>query len=164
MPTMAQVSKTMRIVETMRARLEGVLVIDYVPADYYATYPKACMGGWGRAGFNVPFRVRYCRATPQKPLRTSPLITSGRRPLGEIGYDGSAFNAFRGDGWMPELCKSCERKDIDFGGCRCQAVALVGDASATDPVCFKSPHRHAVDHRVVESPPPSCRYRRRYLP
>ncbi|GEC17057.1 pyrroloquinoline quinone biosynthesis protein PqqE [Nitrobacter winogradskyi] len=150
MPTMDQVAKATSIVETMRARLEGVLVIDYVPADYYATYPKACMGGWGRAGFNVTPSGRVLPCHAAETIKHLAFDNVRARPLGEIWYNGGAFNAFRGDGWMPEPCRSCERKDIDFGGCRCQAMALAGDASATDPVCRKSPHRKAVDRRIID--------------
>ena len=95
-------------------------------------------------------RIRSCHAA--ETIKHLAFDNVRTRPLGEIWYDGSAFNAFRGDGWMPELCKSYERKDIDFGGCRCQAMALVGDASATDPVCLKSPHRRTVDRRVSSRP------------
>ena len=150
MPTMDQVARATSIVETMRARLEGVLVIDYVPADYYATYPKACMGGWGRAGLNVTPSGQVLPCHAAETITHLAFDNVRTRPLGEIWYNGSAFNAFRGDGWMPEPCRSCERKEIDFGGCRCQAMALVGDASATDPVCRKSPHRKAVDQRTID--------------
>jgi len=85
MPTMAQVSKATRIVETMRAHLEGALVIDYVPADYYATYPKACMGGWGRAGFNVTPSGQVLPCHAAETINTSPLITSGRVPSARFG-------------------------------------------------------------------------------
>jgi pyrroloquinoline quinone biosynthesis protein E len=149
MPTMAQVSEAAKIVETMRARLEGVLVIDYVPADYYATYPKACMGGWGRAGLNVTPSGQVLPCHAAETIRHLSFDNVRSRPLREIWYDGSAFNAYRGDDWMTDLCRTCERKDIDFGGCRCQAMALAGDASATDPVCRKSPHRQAVERRTV---------------
>ncbi len=150
MPTMDQVARATSIVETMRARLEGVLVIDYVPADYYATYPKACMGGWGRAGLNVTPSGQVLPCHAAETITHLAFDNVRTRPLGEIWYNGSAFNAFRGDGWMPEPCRSCERKEIDFGGCRCQAMALVGDASATDPVCRKSPHRKTVDRRTID--------------
>lgn len=163
MPTLAQVSKAMKIVETMRLHLEGTLVIDYVPADYYATFPKACMGGWGRTGFNVTPSGQVLPCHAAETIKHLTFDNVRTRPLGEIWYDGNAFNAFRGDSWMQEPCKGCERKDIDFGGCRCQAMALVGDASATDPVCSKPPHRKAVDRRTindVETPAPPFRYRR----
>lgn len=164
MPTVAQVSRATKTVETMRARLEGVLVIDYIPADFYATYPKACMGGWGRAGFNVTPSGQVLPCHAAETIKHLVFDNVRAHPLGEIWYDGDAFNAFRGNGWMPELCRSCDRKDIDFGGCRCQAMALVGDASATDPVCLKSPHRPAVDQLIIEAPAPPFRYRGRYQP
>jgi pyrroloquinoline quinone biosynthesis protein E len=167
MPTMAQVSTATKIVETMRVHLEGVLVIDYVPADYYATYPKACMGGWGRTGFNVTPSGQVLPCHAAETIKHLSFDNVRARPLSEIWYDGSAFNAYRGDDWMPELCRSCERKDIDFGGCRCQAMALVGDASETDPVCLKSPHRRAVDQRTIDNidaPNPSFHYRGRVRP
>jgi len=141
MPTREQFLKTNAFVEDSRKRLEGIIVIDYVGADHHATYPKACMGGWGRTGLNVTpsGRVLPCHAAETIP---SLVFDNARdRPLADIWYNGSAFNAYRGDSWMPDLCRTCERKEIDFGGCRCQAMALAGDAAATDPVCVRSPLR-----------------------
>ena len=141
MPTREQFLRTNAFVEDSRKRLEGIIVIDYVGADHHATYPKACMGGWGRTGLNVTpsGRVLPCHAAETIP---SLVFDNARdRPLADIWYNGSAFNAYRGDSWMPDLCRTCERKEIDFGGCRCQAMALAGDAAATDPVCVRSPLR-----------------------
>ncbi|MCB1311228.1 MAG: SPASM domain-containing protein, partial [Sedimentitalea sp.] len=70
------------------------------------------------------------------------------RPLSEIWYRGEAFNAYRGDDWMQEPCRSCARKTEDFGGCRCQAMALAGDPAATDPVCIRSPLHGALQARA----------------
>jgi pyrroloquinoline quinone biosynthesis protein E len=139
MPTREQVRKTGETVRAARERLKGRLVIDYVPADYYATYPKACMGGWASTSLNVApdGQVLPCHAAHTIPSLTFENVRD--RPLAEIWTQSSAFNAFRGDGWMREPCRSCERKDIDFGGCRCQAMALAGDAAATDPACSRSP-------------------------
>jgi pyrroloquinoline quinone biosynthesis protein E len=53
------------------------------------------------------------------------------------------MNAFRDERWMPEPCRSCPERARDFGGCRCQAFLLLGDAAATDPACELAP-RHAV--------------------
>ena len=126
-----------------RERLRGTLVIDYVPADYHATYPKPCMGGWGSTGLNVTpeGKVLPCHAAETIPSLHFDNVRD--RPLAEIWYDGAAFNAFRGDDWMSPTCKACPRKDVDFGGCRCQAMAVVGDPAATDPVCVKSPDHAA---------------------
>lgn len=122
-----------------RARLKGTLVIDYVPADYHSDYPKRCMGGWCTTGLNV---------TPEGlalPCHAAQTITSLEfdnvrdRALADIWYKGAAFTAYRGEDWMQEPCKSCDRRKLDFGGCRCQAMALAGDAAAADPVYVKSP-------------------------
>ena len=102
------------------------------------------MGGWGRRSLNVTPSARCCPAMP--PSRF-PGWNSGRcasTRSREIWANSPAFNAFRGTDWMPEPCRSCERRDIDFGGCRCQAFALTGDARATDPVCHLSPRHQEV--------------------
>ncbi len=144
MPTEEQVRRTTETVNRARETLRGVLVIDYVPGDYFATYPKPCMGGWGRIGLNVDpsGTVLPCHAAQTIPALTFENVRD--KSLEEIWYRGAAFNAFRGTEWMQEPCRSCERKAIDFGGCRCQAMAIAGDASATDPVCAKSPLRARV--------------------
>ena len=144
MPTREQAREAGRIVAEARARLKGILVIDYVPADHHADYPKPCMGGWGSTGLNVTpdGRVMPCHAAHTIPGLVFP--TAPATPLREIWYDSPAFNAFRGTGWMQEPCRSCERRTIDFGGCRCQAMAFAGDPRAADPVCVKSPHHAAL--------------------
>ncbi len=132
-------------VDAERERLHGELVIDFVTPDWFADYPKACMGGWGSTGLNITPAgdVLPCHAAETIPSLSFANVT--KASLSEIWYDDPAFNAFRGTDWMPELCQSCERRDIDFGGCRCQAMAILGDPAATDPVCRKSPNRAAVD-------------------
>lgn len=149
MPTLDQAREADAIVAEARERLKGTLVIDYVRADYHNDYPKRCMGGWGSTGLNVaPDGV----VLPCHAAQTIPWLTFDRvqdKPLRDIWYGGAAFNAYRGTDWMPEPCASCERKTIDFGGCRCQAMALVGDAGATDPVCIRSPHHAALQARAA---------------
>lgn len=139
MPTRAQAEEATRIVAAARKRLKGVLVIDFVPADYHSDYPKRCMGGWGTTGLNVTPEglVLPCHAAQTIPSLTFDTVMD--RPLSEIWYEGAAFNAYRGEDWMQDPCKTCDRRKLDFGGCRCQAMAIAGDASATDPVCIKSP-------------------------
>jgi pyrroloquinoline quinone biosynthesis protein E len=148
MPTKEQVLKTNAFVDEARKRLEGIIVIDYVPADHHSTYPKACMGGWGRTGLNVTpsGKVLPCHAAESIPSLSFETVRD--MPLADIWYESPAFNAYRGDSWMPELCQSCDRKAIDFGGCRCQAMALAGNASATDPVCIRSPMRQLLVERA----------------
>ena len=139
MPTREQAREATALVAEASARLKGSLVIDYVPADYHEDYPKRCMGGWGTSGLNITpeGRVLPCHAAETIPHLTFENVAE--RSLRDIWYESAAFNAYRGTDWMQEPCASCERKTSDFGGCRCQALALVGDASATDPVCIKSP-------------------------
>jgi len=86
--------------------------------------------------------VLPCLAAAQLPGLDIPSVR--QQPLGEIWYDSAAFNLFRGTDWMPEPCHSCALRDVDFGGCRCQAYQLIGDPAATDPVCRLSPHHHLV--------------------
>ncbi|MDZ5695832.1 pyrroloquinoline quinone biosynthesis protein PqqE [Chelativorans sp. M5D2P16] len=139
MPSRAAIEREIEIVEAARIRLRGVLNIDFVPPDYYAIYPKPCMGGWARDAFAV---APDGTVLPCHSAQTIPTLTFerfGERSLSEIWADSPAFTAFRGTDWMQEPCRSCERREIDWGGCRCQAMAIAGDAAATDPVCSKSP-------------------------
>ena len=163
MPKRAQVEAAMRAVEEARERLKGVLVIDAVVPDYYARYPKPCMGGWGRQSLNVTpsGKVLPCHAAETIPgLEFWNVREHG---LAEIWARSPAFAAFRGTGWMPEPCRSCERRERDWGGCRCQALALAGDAAATDPACHLSPfHAHilALAERDAEADVEDYDYRR----
>jgi pyrroloquinoline quinone biosynthesis protein E len=145
MPTRDQVERAVSVVETLRRQHQGRIVIDAVVPDYYARYPKACVGGWGRRSLNVTpsGRVLPCHAAESIPGLEFWSVRD--RPLAEIWQYSPAFQAFRGTDWMPEPCASCPRRDQDFGGCRCQAFALTGDARATDPVCHLSPQ-----HVIVE--------------
>ena len=163
MPTRAQLKRSAELVEEARERLRGVLVIDFVVPDYYATWPKPCMGGWGRGIVNVTpsGKVLPCHAAETIPGLVFDNVRD--RPLAEIWLRGHAFQKFRGTDWMIEPCRSCERREIDWGGCRCQAFAFTGDAAAADPACVKS-SRHAamaeLAEREAEAPPPAFVYRR----
>jgi PqqA peptide cyclase len=140
MPTREQVDHAMQEMEAIRPRYHGRLVIDLVVPDYYARRPKACMGGWARRSLNVTpsGRVLPCHAAETIPgLR---FWSVRDYPLAEIWRESPAFRAFRGTDWMPEPCRSCDMREIDYGGCRCQAMALTGDPAATDPACELSPH------------------------
>jgi pyrroloquinoline quinone biosynthesis protein E len=163
MPTRAQVRRSMDIVQEARERLKGILVIDFVVPDYYATWPKPCMGGWGRGIVNVTpsGKVLPCHAAETIPGLVFDNVRD--KPLAEIWLRGQAFQQFRGTDWMMEPCRSCERREIDWGGCRCQAFALAGDARAADPACAKS-ERHAdliaLAEREAAAAPPAFVYRR----
>ena len=139
MPTRDQARAAREIVAEARARLHGRMVIDYVPADHHASFPKSCMGGWGSTGLNVTPDgwVLPCHAAQTIPGLDFQNLRD--ESLARIWHEGAAFNAFRGTAWMAEPCRSCDRREVDFGGCRCQALARAGDARATDPVCVHSP-------------------------
>jgi pyrroloquinoline quinone biosynthesis protein E len=143
MPTREQVERAVKAVEALRLRHHGQIVIDAVVPDYYARYPKACVGGWGRRSLNVTpsGKVLPCHAAESIP--NLDFWNVREHSLADIWDNAPSFLAFRGTDWMQEPCRSCPKREQDFGGCRCQAFALTGDARATDPVCHLSPH-HAV--------------------
>ncbi len=146
LPSREQTESAKRIVAEAEKRLRGVMAFDFVPPDYYADYPKACMGGWGSAGLNVTpdGTVLPCHAAQTIPTLSFENVKD--KSLSDIWYKSEAFNAYRGTDWLPDPCQACDRKEIDFGGCRCQALAIAGDANATDPVCKLAPgHKHLVD-------------------
>ena len=144
MPSAEQVARAATVVEDLRRRHRGEIVIDAVVPDYYARLPKPCVGGWGRRSLNVTpaGRVLPCHAAESIPGLD--FWSVREHSLADIWKDSPAFNAFRGTAWMQEPCRSCARRDIDFGGCRCQAFALTGDARATDPVCHLAPNHDGV--------------------
>ncbi len=144
MPTRAQLEQATEIVEAARERLKGVMVIDYVVPDYYARRPKSCMGGWGRQFLNISpaGKVLPCHAAESITSLTFDRVSE--KSLRDIWENSQAFKAYRGTDWMPEPCRSCERKEIDWGGCRCQAFALTGEAGNVDPACAKSPVHDAM--------------------
>lgn len=152
MPTAAQLESALRVVAAAEARLKGTIRIDSVIPDYYAKYPKACMGGWGRrlmlvdpAGKAMP-----CHAAGVIPGMAFENVRENS--LQKIWNESAAFQRFRGEDWMQEPCRTCERRTEDFGGCRCQAFLLTGDAAATDPVCTLAPTHNVVLKAIGESP------------
>lgn len=163
MPTRAQLEKATAVVEEAKARLKGALVFDYVGPDYYARRPKACMGGWGRRFIHVEpsGKVLPCHAAETIPGLA--FERAGARPLAEIWRDSDAFRRFRGVAWMPEPCRSCPSRELDWGGCRCQALAFTGHAGDTDPACEFSPHHRAfvaLAEAEAGRAPPAFDYRR----
>lgn len=146
LPTLTQVLKAQEVALEAKSRLRGRMDILYVLPDYHQKRPKPCMQGWGQ---------RYLTVNPIGQVLPCPtaftipdlvLENVRQKPLHEIWHSSDSFNRFRGTDWMPEPCRSCLQKEIDFGGCRCQAAQILGDASATDPVCELSP-----DHSSVTS-------------
>ena len=132
-------------------RLAGRIRIDSVVPDYYAKYPKACMGGWGRRLMliNPAGKVLPCHAAEVLPGLTFENVRD--KTLEWIWQESSSFQRFRGEEWMPEPCRSCDRRSEDFGGCRCQAFLLAGDATVTDPACSLAPSHGIVESAVREA-------------
>lgn len=144
MPDRDKVDRQVEIINRAREDLRGILTIDFVTPDYYADYPKPCMGGWGTDAMAITpdGKVLPCHAAETIPSLSFENVKD--KSLEEIWYTSSAFNAYRGTDWMQEPCRSCPRKELDFGGCRCQALAVAGDATATDPACMLSPHHDKI--------------------
>jgi len=145
LPSREQLEQAEEVVSAARTRLKGRMDVIYVLPDYYSRYPKPCMGGWAQRQLTVAPNgdVLPCPAAQTLPLPRASVRTD---PLARIWTESPLFQAFRGTDWMPEPCHSCDRKEVDFGGCRCQAFLLTGDAARTDPVCHLSP-----DHGIVEA-------------
>lgn len=150
MPTRGQLDQCTAVVEAARRRLAGILTIDYVVPDYYAARPKACMGGWGNRFINISpsGKALPCHAAETLPGFQFPSVRD--HSLADIWSNSDAFTRFRGVGWMREPCKSCDRREIDWGGCRCQALAMTGDAAAVDPACALSPD-HDLMRQAIEA-------------
>jgi PqqA peptide cyclase len=146
LPTPEQVLRAREIATAAKARLAGKIDIFYVLPDYYESRPKPCLNGWGQ---------RYLTINPIGDVLPCPTASSAipdlrfenvrARALDWIWRHSESFNRFRGTEWMPEPCRSCPEREIDFGGCRCQAALLTGNAANTDPVCTLSPNRTIVD-------------------
>lgn len=158
MPSLAQLTKAEAEVNEARERLQAsgsAMKLIFVTPDYYEERPKACMNGWGSLFLTVApdGTALPCHSARLLPI-DFPKVQS--TSLKEIWYDSPGFNHYRGDTWMPEPCRSCDEKGKDFGGCRCQAYLLTGNADNADPVCSKSAHhdrilaaRRAADHATA---------------
>lgn len=160
MPTIEQIDEATAVVAEETERLRGILDIDFVVPDYYALRPKKCMGGWGRQFFNITpaGKILPCHAAETITELDFESVRSNHS-IAWIWQNSDAFNRYRGTGWMPEPCQSCEFKEIDYGGCRCQAFALTGSASNTDPACSLSPlHQSLFDTAAREASGGSDRF------
>jgi pyrroloquinoline quinone biosynthesis protein E len=149
LPSRTQVLESLEKISAAQKRLLGTIRIDAVVPDYYAKYPKACMGGWGRrqmlidpGGTALP-----CHAAAVIPGLSFENVRN--QSLEWIWRESASFQKFRGEAWMPEPCRSCDRRTQDFGGCRCQAFMITGDATATDPVCSLAPSHGLIEEQLV---------------
>src|SRR5919107_3970268 len=163
MPTREQVERSREVAELAIQRYRGRMQITYVLPDYYEAYPKACYGGWGKLYMVITPNgmVLPCHGATQ--IQTLEFDSVRAHSLEWIWHESEAFRVFRGDSWMKEPCRSCPRKAIDFGGCRCQAFALTGDAANPDPVCTRTPLRHIIDRALQEPVHAVPEYQYRYL-
>ena len=149
LPTQEQLDEAKRVTDSYRSKEKAMKVFFVVP-DYFADRPKACMNGWGTTFLTInPDGV----ALPCNTANTLPLEFPNVHDFSveQIWNESHAFNYFRGDSWMNPTCASCDEKEKDFGGCRCQAFALTGDMNEADPVCSKSDFHHVVTDKVAES-------------
>jgi pyrroloquinoline quinone biosynthesis protein E len=160
LPSRGQVERADAIVTAARQRQASPEIVHVLP-DYFQNFPKACLHGWGRVFLTVApdGAILPCQTAREIPGLEFPNVRDVS--LGEAWYHAPVFARFRGTGWMPEPCRSCERREIDFSGCRCQAFLLTGDPSATDPVCQLSPLHHVVELAIREADdsPAALQYR-----
>jgi pyrroloquinoline quinone biosynthesis protein E len=151
LPSRAQVDKALEVVAAAEKRLAGRIRVDSVVPDYYARFPKACMGGWGRKLMliNPSGKALPCHAAEVIPGLEFENVRE--QTLEFIWQQSSSFQRFRGEQWMPEPCRSCDQRTQDFGGCRCQALLLTGNAEVTDPACSLAPAHHIVEAALTEA-------------
>jgi len=145
LPTRDQLNRSLEFFTAAKERLRGKIQVEYVVPDYYARFPKPCMGGWGRKAMLITPRgdALPCHAASVIPGLRFENVRN--RSVRELWESSEAFQKFRGEEWMQEPCRSCDRRTQDFAGCRCQAQLLLGNPAATDPVCSLSPERSRVD-------------------
>jgi len=149
LPSRAQLQRAEEVTRHFRERVGSKMQVYFVVPDYFETRPKACMNGLGSIflGIAPDGAALPCHAARMLPGLALPNVRE--HDLRSIWYDSAAFNQFRGEAWMREPCRSCPERARDFGGCRCQAYLLTGDAANADPVCELSPHHHLVTEAVA---------------
>ena len=159
LPSREQIARARDVAASARERLRGRTEVVFVTPDYFAELPPPCMDGWARRFLVISPNglVLPCHAAHTIPGLTFDSVRDA--PLDEIWSRSTGLNAFRGEAWMAEPCRSCERRSVDFGGCRCQAHHLAGDARAADPVCVRSPHHAVVANAPAQSGAVSLRHR-----
>ena len=150
MPSRTQMDVMIEKIAAAREHHKGVIAIDFVVPDYYARRPKACMGGWGRRFLNISPSGKVLPCHAAESITSLRFDNVRERPLADIWQHSPAFQAFRGTDWMPEPCRSCDRKEIDWGGCRCQAFAITRDPAQADPACALSKDHDRLVSTAVE--------------
>jgi PqqA peptide cyclase len=155
LPSREQLENAEKVTRAFRERLRDRTDVIYVIPDYYSRYPKPCMGGWGDRQLVIgpEGNAWPCLSAHELPL---PKANVREHDLEWIWRSSPMFTAFRGTDWMSDPCRSCERREVDLGGCRCQAFQLTGDMTRTDPVCVLSPDRHIIDEAVAAANDPAA--------
>jgi pyrroloquinoline quinone biosynthesis protein E len=151
LPSLDQLRRADAVAAQAQERLRGMMEIVYVRADYHDAFPKACMNGWGRQFMTVAPNGKVLPCPAAAAISTLRFENVRERSLDDIWYRSASFQTYRGTTWMSEPCRTCVRRDVDFGGCRCQAYLLTGDAALTDPACSLSPRRDVVDTIVSDA-------------
>ncbi len=153
MPTSEQLRAAEQTTNAFREKYPDKMKIFFIVPDYFETRPKACMNGWGSVFLTIApdGTALPCHSARELPIEFPNVKNVG---IADIWYQSQGFNHYRGDDWMQEPCRSCPEKTKDFGGCRCQAYLLTGDAANADPVCDKSPHHAQVTQAVAEAARP----------
>ena len=157
MPTREQLAEAERMTNAFRERVGNKMKVFFVIPDYFSDRPKKCMNGWGEVFMIVTANgdVLPCHSARSLPGLSFPNVRENG--LEWAWNESPAFNKYRGMDWLKEPCRSCDEKENDLGGCRCQSYLLSGDAEAADPVCTKSPHRHLIDEAIKDSQNPLLR-------
>jgi pyrroloquinoline quinone biosynthesis protein E len=153
LPTRAQAEAALLIARAAQQRLKGRMEILYVLPDYFEQFPKPCLNGWGRYFMTVAADGTVLPCQTARGIIGLTFENVRQRSLSEIWFKSESFQKFRGTDWLPEPCQSCPRKETDFGGCRCQAFLLTGDAMSTDPVCSLAPKHHLITEALAEAEP-----------
>src|SRR5271154_2383842 len=151
LPSRDQVEHAARVADAARQRLKGRMEILYVLPDYFEQFPKPCLNGWGRVFMTVAADGAVLPCQTAREIRGLKFEHVRDCSLEKIWFESEAFCKFRGTDWLPEPCQSCPRKEIDFGGCRCQAFLLAGDSGVTDPVCSLSPRHNLIAEALAEA-------------
>ncbi|MGO8764094.1 MAG: pyrroloquinoline quinone biosynthesis protein PqqE [Limisphaerales bacterium] len=153
LPSRLQVERAASIAAAAKKRLFGKMEVLFVVPDYYSDRPKPCMHGWGQKHLTVNPVGEVLPCPTAHEIKSLRFDTVREKSLRWIWNESGAFNRFRGTEWMPDPCRSCEFREVDFGGCRCQAALIAGDAAMTDPACSFSPHRQKLTQFVEENQP-----------
>ena len=151
LPTREQLQRAEAVTDAWRLKLGDRMRLFFVAPDYHEGQPKKCVNGWGSTLLTVTpdGTALPCHTARMLPGLEFPNVRS--IGLREIWFDSEGFNRYRGTGWMKEPCSSCDQREQDLGGCRCQAYLIANDPAAADPVCVKSPHHSLVLEAVARA-------------